>query len=550
MTSAPRSRSFIRSWRLAVAAATITSVAVATVPAGAEPNFGGVKFLPALAGTSLVNLPAYGSISCVASTCTAVGGSNNAFGNEGGKAAIITENAGTWSAPIGVTFPGDHVVPTTGDGFSDALLKVSCWQVGDCVAVGQYGVSKNFGVPAGDLTVSTPMVMTETSGTWSSASALALPVLADSLGGPTGLSCDASGHCSVVGYYATIDEATGNPTFHGFFANNNAGPWTAAVDTPAVPGTPSVIAPTGISCADSTDCTATIAAKFATTDTTYRITETAGVWGSAVALAPPTGRVFEGMAISCPSATGCIVVGQSSSSAHNLDNNLHLVPAFSVEHAGTWGAAGQLPQPMLSPVTGGGVFGAITCSGSSMCEAVGAATTGATGLGAIPMAATWNGTKWSSLGLYNALLHAGSATATASNFLDVSCTSTTSCTTLGFTGTGTINSSNVPYFAFSTGINPTMSVAAPSSPVGLKAALAPKTATISWQPPYSDGGSSVTSFLVTATSPGLAKKLCLSTTLSCKLTGVAKGHAYHVSIQSRNGVGFSKPSLVLTFVGH
>jgi len=547
MRSGPRT--FLMTRRVAVAATAVAVVSMLSLPVGAEPNFGAATYLTTLPGTGLINMPPYGSISCVSTTCTVVGGNQNSFGNEGGKAAIITDTSGTWSAPIGVTFPTDHVVPVSGDGFSDSLIKVACWSVGNCVAVGQYGVSKNFGTLAGDLTVPTPMVMTETSGTWSTATSLGLPTAADSLGGPTGLSCDSTGVCNVVGFYVTVDENSGATTYHGFFTNNVGGTWVSPTDTAAVSGSPSAVIPTGISCADSTDCVYTEVARYASTEKTFVTTETSGVWGTPTALSTPLGRVFNGLDVNCPTSTGCIVVGDASSSAANLDNNTHLVPAFSVEQSGTWSTVGQLPQPLLSPVTNGGIFQSISCSGSTMCEAVGAATLAPTGGYSIPMAATWNGTKWSSLGLFSAPLHAGSSPSTAGGFLSTSCTTTTSCQVVGLTGTGTVTSSNVPYFAISTGINPTKTPTTPSAPVGLKAVAVPKIATVTWLPPYSDGGASIGSFAVTVTSPGLAKKLCVTTTLSCKFTGIVKGHTYHVTIQSRNGIGFSKPSLAASFVG-
>src|SRR5665811_1140127 len=118
------------------------------------------------------------------------------------------------------------------------------------------------------------------------------------------------------------------------------------------------------------------------------------------------------------------------------------------------------------------------------------------------MAATWNGTKWSSIGLFSGAVHAGLSLSTNTVYGAVSCPTSTSCQALGSSGTGIIQSSTAPYFGITAGIYPSLAPSLPALAFGLKAVLVPGAATISWLPPYFVGGSAITSFTVFVTSTG------------------------------------------------
>jgi len=536
--------------RRALAGAVLAgALAVATVPVGAEPNFGGVRYLTALPGSSLVDVAPFGSLSCVSTSCAAAGAAQNAVSQVGAKAAVVESSSGVWAGAQAITLPGDHVAPNGSDGFSDALLSVTCWQVGDCVAVGQYGVSKNFGLIFGQHTVPTPMVATETNGTWASAVAISLPTAVDTEGTLSSVSCPSAGNCTAVGNYITIDESTGNFTYHSLVVTESAGTWATGVTGPDIAGSSFQI-PISISCTDANDCTYVVESRVGTTDRSYSVSEIAGTWGSPVAFTAPAGKMYEATSVSCATSTGCVSVGWTATNSHNLENGVATIPAFSLEHAGSWSPVGQLPQPMLSPLTNGGGFFSVNCPSATECVAVGTAFLAPSGNFAEPMAATLSNDRWSSIGLVQAPLLAGSARATNSSLLSVSCTATTNCAAVGGAATGTITTSTVNNYSFFTAINPVLTPTLPSAPLGVHAGVVPGSATILWQPPIADGGSPIVSFKVTAVSPGRPTRICVSVGLTCKLAALTKGHAYHVTVQARSAVGYSKATLPVTFVAH
>jgi cytochrome c551/c552 len=120
--------------------------------------------------------------------CMAVGNYTERFGNSLGMAA--TETNGAWGPAKAVPMP-----PGAGGNFAN-LLSVACATPGNCVAVGTYE----------DVNVDTlAMDATETNGTWSRASELALPSARDDEEDPfatlTSVACTGPGSCVAVGSY-------------------------------------------------------------------------------------------------------------------------------------------------------------------------------------------------------------------------------------------------------------------------------------------------------------------------------------------------------------
>jgi hypothetical protein len=535
-----------RAARVRGALATVLSVGllVASTPVGAEPGFGTAKYLPALPGAGLINKPPYGTISCpTTSWCVAAGDNFNAESYGGGRAAIITFTNGAWGAPLALGLPANLAVTS---GFSPGIFSVSCWSVGNCAAVGEYPTYVLLGTTAAVFEM--PFVAMEASGTWGVAQELALPTTTNAIGFSTGVSCDPAGDCTLVGEYlvSTINPPTFHIQFATFYARELAGTgvWSpTSIGASIGEGSDSVI-PTSISCLDAIDCTYVLITPL---NDSYAVTETTGSWGAPVRLLAPPHKLWDALAIRCPSLGGCVAVGVDSDTLAHLDNNVNLVPAFALERAGSWLQAGQLPQPLLTPAASGGALYGLSCASSALCEAVGAATLAPDGLHSVPEAYSFAGGKWSSAGLYGGPLLAGAARGTASAFLDVSCASLTLCRTVGSTSLGTVNSTIYPQYAFSSALNPTLPLVAPSPPLGLRVTAAAGAVLASWRAPGADGGSGILSFTLSVSAPRLATRQCVVSALSCRVGGLVKGRAYRASVTARNAQGTSAPSAAVVF---
>ena len=133
---------------------------------------------------------------------------------------------------------------------------------------------------------------------------------------------------------------------------------------------------------------------------------------------------------------------------------------------------------------------------------------------------------------------------------DFTCSTTgaTSCTLTGLSST--INYS-ISVVAFnSIGTSPSASTtyqAAPSnatvptSPMEINVGFTARTAVISWQPSVTDGGSSIVSYVVSA-SPGTATCTAVGAN-TCIITGLTPGVVYHFSVVAVNVIGTSVPGL-------
>ena len=85
-----------------------------------------------------------------------------------------------------------------------------------------------------------------------------------------------------------------------------------------------------------------------------------------------------------------------------------------------------------------------------------------------------------------------------------------------------------------------MVVTVPGPPAGVTASPGYASATVSWRPPSSDGGSPITNYRVTL-SPG--SEFCKSgEATSCTVTGLKTGTTYTVSVRARNKKGFGSTS--------
>ncbi|HET9848322.1 MAG TPA: fibronectin type III domain-containing protein [Candidatus Dormibacteraeota bacterium] len=81
----------------------------------------------------------------------------------------------------------------------------------------------------------------------------------------------------------------------------------------------------------------------------------------------------------------------------------------------------------------------------------------------------------------------------------------------------------------------------PTAPTGVVATAAPGQASVSWVPPASDGGSSLTSYTVTS-SPGNVSTSVLAPTTSATVTGLSNGTTYTFTVVASNLIGPSHAS--------
>lgn len=79
----------------------------------------------------------------------------------------------------------------------------------------------------------------------------------------------------------------------------------------------------------------------------------------------------------------------------------------------------------------------------------------------------------------------------------------------------------------------------PAAPASVTAVAAKTAAVVSWSAPSSDGGSAITSYVVTSHP---ANRTCRSTTTTCTVSGLANGTPYTFTVVARNAVGASPSS--------
>ena len=121
------------------------------------------------------------------------------------------------------------------------------------------------------------------------------------------------------------------------------------------------------------------------------------------------------------------------------------------------------------------------------------------------------------------------------------------CIVTGLTGgvtyTFTIVANNAD--GSSTGITTNVTpVSVPTAPQDVTATAGTNQATVSWNPPSSDGGSVITSYTATANPDGATCSYTVSSpeTDTCTITGLVGGYAYTFTVVAYNAIGASVPS--------
>jgi len=167
----------------------------------------------------------------------------------------------------------------------------------------------------------------------------------------------------------------------------------------------------GVSCTTSTACIAVSSYHVESENTWWPFAEKwNGTEWSLLTTAKPTGATAAEMgAVSCTSSTACIAVGRYKNSAGTY--------VTLAEHwNGTEWSAQTTPNPVGATAS---ALGAISCSSSTSCIAVGSSTVSGS---ASALAESWNGTEWS-LQTTPSVTHA--------QLRRVSCSSSTACTVVG-----------------------------------------------------------------------------------------------------------------------
>jgi hypothetical protein len=456
------------------------------------------------------------AVSCPGvNTCVAVGSFRTSTGNQ---LLVLEEHAGLWQSPLRVAAPSGAVASTARlPNRITELLGVSCAKLGDCVAVGTYDTASGF----------EPLVLVETAGVWGSATALALPADAASVGQGAALdavACVGADTCTAVGTY--VDAAGNVPLAVG----EKNGSWRAAV-SPALPADAADALQGATLAAVTCRAAGTCVAVGGYVASTYRavvLTETSGTWGdaaSATAISPPadaaTGSdAFTALnAVSCPSFLACVAVGQyavgKGSAAMAVD-----------ESAGHWPAAVAVAAPATSAAGAPmAALDALSCAGGA-CEAVGAYGTSSL---ALPLVASSSAGAFSD-GTTGELPDDAVALASGqlAQGLGVQCFSPGACLVVG-AYVGAVGAQ-----AFTS----TPSTA-PGAPGAVTAVAGRASASVSWLAPNYLGGAAITGYQVTA-APGGAT--CQSTSLTCVVGGLDNGTAYRFTATATNAVGTSAPS--------
>lgn len=508
-----------------MAAILVGGVLVVCVPgAGASSLLGPSVEVLAPADAASTAVATLSDVACWSHTdCTAVGSYFDKASN--GIPMAASGAATAWTRAVPIVLPKNHATSFSASG----LYAVACPSATNCVAVGSYE----------DTTPALlPIVASASSSKWSPASPIGLPATAggNQLARLTSISCVAIGSCVAVGSFSDkksvprIMEVT-----------ETAGSWSIATQL-ALPSNAGVVQRTlgnvelsGVSCTNASDCVAVGSyLDSAGAVVPMRVTESAGVWGPAVpATMPartPTVTSAELYAVSCVHVGACVAVGYYTNAASRI------APMVDVEAGGTWRPVVPLGMPPRTPAATGGSLYDVACTTARTCAAVGDLTlaSGQT----VPDVAVDVAGRWQPLQQVVSI-PAGIAHPRTAELHGVSCPAVNVCVGAGSLYAVTSGGAVLNAEAMATRITPVRAVVSPAPPNGVVAA--PRTSSIvaTWHA-GNDGGTPITSYHATA-SPGTAT--CTTASTSCAITGLTDGTHYSVTVTATNAHGTSMPSV-------
>jgi|GEM_PF-4610948 len=451
-------------------------------------------------------------VSCAsAGSCSAVGTYQDTIGIA--HAMAFTLSAGTWTsqqilAPVNAP---DYT-------FSD-LNAISCFGVGNCVAVGDYKIS----------TIQTEsFYAVETSGAW--ARGLELPVPADAGSSPAltsfqSVSCVVGGSCQMVGVYLT----SGNEV-HSVVDTFSGG---------TLSGSPKEFSPVGsnlgielgaISCSTATTCVAVGAQAGQSAENATYVEDNAGVWGNGVIVANPKDPSNPAEYLA---SVSCVAPGDCLAAGNWVDKNGNGFSETFTESGGSWGHAIDIP---VSSKFNNPFADSVSCVSSvKSCTVVGGVSDNGGALHAATAQMT-NG-KWGQFALTGVPFGA----ITDHELLGVSCTSGVQCTAVGYYNTsGATGGTEAMGATWVTGLPP-------GTVTGLHGTeVNSHTAHLNWYSPVNIGVG-VSHFEITATLVGGATvDEGPIVGLMATVTKLAPGGTYHLGVTTVADDGQTSATAMVT----
>jgi hypothetical protein len=330
------------SFVLATGAGVAAGAGMTAPTSGPSGSWGTAEAVP---GTTSSLNSQVNSVSCASPGNCAAGGSYRTI--SGPQAFVVNEKNGTWGTALEV--PGTDALNTFGDA---TVAAISCSSPGNCGAGGFYSIDGG----------SSAFVVDEKNGTWQTAIQVPGITALDSngLGHLTSVSCASPGNCSAGGFYLV------GISVQPFVVTETKGTWGNAA---AVPGTGSTdnSQVDSVSCASPGNCVAGGGA-FQTTPgdgQAFVVTETGGTWSTAQVV--PGTAALNTFGDAATASVSCTSAGNCSAGGYYSDSSGFHEAFVVTETAGIWGTALQVP---LGTETGSQIT-SVSCTSAGNCGAGG-----------------------------------------------------------------------------------------------------------------------------------------------------------------------------------
>lgn len=318
------------------------------------------------------------------------------------------------------------------------------------------GAAKIFGTPRGrrkayPITITATnkygtarqlFTLTITNATWTLTAVPSPPGATTSVLG--GVSCVSSRWCEATGDYVS------GSTPEAMLAQQWNGSTWSIQTVPPIAGSPQALLQ-GVSCASTTFCEAVGNHIDAENNGLPAAAQWNGAQWTAQNAPNPVPNVNQLNAVACPTASWCVAVGYYDSETAARPT----LPLVKVWDGSSW-----TTQTVPAPPAGGGDLEGVACSSQGTCEAVGQSFPSS---GAATLAYGWNGSTWS---LQTTPNPPGAAQPYAA-FYQVSCSSATACSAVGFYDNASVVA--VPFAEFWNGTS--WKITSSGLPAGLQAVL-------------------------------------------------------------------------------